>query len=33
MLVKLLAFLGSLGSVACLILLIDEPECPSSLIK
>ncbi|MDD2391700.1 MAG: cyclic lactone autoinducer peptide [Bacilli bacterium] len=33
MLVKLLAFLGTLGSTACMIVLIDEPECPESLIK
>lgn len=26
-------FIASLGSSACLIFMIDEPECPKSLIK
>lgn len=37
MFANLLALLGlgaaSTGSKACLILMIDEPECPESLIK
>lgn len=37
MFAKLLAFLGlgaaHVGSQACFILGIDEPECPESLIK
>ena len=37
MFASLLAFLGlgaaHTGSKACLILMIDEPECPESLIK
>lgn len=27
------AFFAGLGSQACLILWLDEPECPKSLIK
>lgn len=26
-------FIASLGSSACLIFMLDEPECPKSLIK
>ncbi|MDO4963310.1 MAG: cyclic lactone autoinducer peptide [bacterium] len=37
MFAKLLAFLGinaaNAGSQACFFLMIDEPECPESLIK
>ncbi len=27
------SFVASLGSSACVIFVIDEPECPKSLIK
>ncbi len=27
------SFVASLGSSACLVFMIDEPECPKSLIK
>ncbi len=27
------SFVASLGSQACYLVLIDEPECPKSLIK
>ena len=37
MLASLLAFFGigasSAGSQACWVLMVDEPECPESLIK
>lgn len=37
MFASLLAFLGlgaaHTGSQACLVVMIDEPECPESLIK
>lgn len=26
-------FVASLGSSACVVLVIDEPECPKSLLK
>lgn len=26
-------FVASLGSSACLVFVVDEPECPKSLIK
>lgn len=37
MLANLLAWLGlgtaNAGSQACVVLMIDEPECPESLVK
>lgn len=27
------SFLATMGSQACMVIIIDEPECPKSLIK
>ncbi len=27
------SFVASMGSQACMIVILDEPECPKSLIK
>lgn len=27
------SFLAGLGSQACIVVIVDEPECPKSLIK
>lgn len=33
MLASVASFVASLGSAACVVVIIDEPECPESLIK
>ena len=32
-LANIATFVANLGSTACMVLWIDEPECPKSLIK
>ncbi len=33
MVASVAGFVASLGSSACVVLVVDEPECPKALIK